>query len=78
MDSNTLFVVAMISAVIIIVSVPLSIFLLDNWNQKRIEKLFEKIDRHADVKQRNQRFNKIEVRLDNIERRLFQPILPPK
>jgi septation ring formation regulator EzrA len=80
--------VAIISAVIGIVSLILAIFGASWLNQRATEKLVDQLEKRFDskfdvtlieVRRLDQRFDSIETRLDKIERQLeaiFKPILP--
>lgn len=80
--------VAIISAVIGIVSLILAIFGASWLNQRATEKLVDQLEKRFDskfdvtlieVRRLDQRFDSIEIRLDKIERQLeaiFKPILP--
>ncbi len=80
--------VAIISAVIGIVSLILAIFGASWLNQRATEKLVDQLENRFDskfdvtlieVRRLDQRFDSIEIRLDKIERQLeaiFKPILP--
>ncbi len=80
--------VAIISAVIGIVSLILAIFGASWLNQRATEKLVDQLENRFDskfdvtlieVRRLDQRFDSIETRLDKIERQLeaiFKPILP--